>query len=75
MKGQTNKEFRFVEYDSGRGGTHQKIYAWIGSQGKTLMCKNKKGLFKKAEPEAQFDVFPQDVVWETFTPDEDKTVK
>lgn len=75
MKGQTSKEFRFVEYDSGRGGTHQKIYAWIGTQGKSHMCKNKKGLFKKPQQETQFDVFPQDVVWESFAADDDKTVK
>lgn len=75
LKSQTNREYRFIEYDSGRGGTHQKLYSWVAENGKTFMCKNKKGLFKKSQPETQFDVFPQDVVWESFAPDGDKIVK
>lgn len=75
MKGQTNKMFRFVEYDGGRGGTHQKIYAWIANEGKALACKNKKSLFKRPVYERPFDFFPQDVVWESFASDDDKTVK
>jgi hypothetical protein len=71
MKSQTNKEFRFIEYDSGQGGSHQKIYAWIAEEGKTHICKNKKDRTK----ENTFDVFPQDVTWQGFTPDEDKIVK
>jgi hypothetical protein len=71
LKNQTNKTFRFSEYDSGRGGSHQKLYTWIAEDGHSLACKNKNVKIK----ENQFDLFPQDVVWEGFSPETDKTIK
>ncbi|MGZ3789693.1 MAG: hypothetical protein ACXVLQ_14285 [Bacteriovorax sp.] len=72
MKNQINKEFRFVEYDSERGGSHQKIYAWIAENTKAHACKYKKEAIK----ENQFDFFPQDVGWEPFaSSEEDRTIK
>lgn len=71
MKRQVNKSFRFIEYDSEHGGSHQKIYAWVEDLGKSRVCKKAKNSTK----ENQFDLFPQDVVWQNFTSSEDKIVK
>jgi hypothetical protein len=71
MKNQINKSYRFVEYDSGHGGSHQKIYGWISDSANEIACKYKKSSGK----ENQFDLFPQDVVWEQYTPDEEKMIK
>lgn len=72
MKNQINKSFRFIEYDTQRGGSHQKIYGWIEDREKEMNCKNiKKDSPKKLRP----DIFPQDVVWPAFTPDIDLMIQ
>jgi hypothetical protein len=71
MKNQINKNFRFIEYDTQRGGSHQKLYSWVADSAKVSICKNHKDAIK----ENQFDLFPQDVVWPSFTPDDDKTIQ
>jgi hypothetical protein len=78
IKNQTNRSFRFIEYDSGRGGSHQKIYAWVSDIGRSFACKNKKDRIAGSNVGAndlQPELFPQDVVWESFAPDDAKTVK
>ncbi len=69
MRNQISKSFHFIEYDSGHGGSHQKIYAWIPTSGLSLNCKT------KSIKENQFDLFPQDVVWQSFSSEDDKTIK
>lgn len=70
MKQQTNKSFRFVEYDSVHGGSHQKIYGWIPGRTTNFTCVgSKKGKVEQSE-----EIFPQDVIWEHFKVDEGKTV-
>lgn len=71
MKNQINKSYRFVEYDTQRGGSHQKIYGWVEEESLAVVCKDKKGSIK----ENQFDLFPQDVIWPAFSPDDDKTIQ
>ncbi len=71
MKNQINKSFRFIEYDTQRGGSHQKLYSWVPESGKFKICKSQKDPNK----ENQFDIFPQDVVWQNFEPDNDKTIE
>lgn len=64
LKNQSNKNYRFIEYDTQHGGSHQKIYSWIAEEGKVHACKNKSSQTKE-----QFDLFPQDVQWLGFKPD------
>ena len=71
MKYQINKNFRYIEYDTQHGGSHQKLYSWVTDSGKVSLCKNQKGAIK----ENQFDLFPQDVAWPNFTPDDDKLIQ
>ena len=66
MKNQTNREYRFVEYDNGRGGSHQKIFGWISDKVQNYACKYED----KTPNQIPFDVFPHDVVWENFQQDE-----
>lgn len=66
MKNQVNAQYRFVEYDNVRGGSHQKIYNWIYDPVQNFACKYKS----KTPEQTPFEVFPQDVVWETFKQDE-----
>lgn len=73
MRNQTNKNFRFVEYDTQHGGSHQKIYAWIADSKKPSQCKTPPAINK----ENQFDLFPEDVLWQNFGADDDasETIK
>ena len=71
MKNQINRQFRFVEYDTVPGGSHQKIYAWIHDKSQEYSCKYDS----KTPKQIPFDVFPQDVVWEHFKQDEQGLVK
>lgn len=64
MQYQTNKSFRFIEYDTQHGGSHQKLYSWIQQQSLNLACdKNIRS------PE----IFPVDIYWNPFRPDEVKS--
>jgi hypothetical protein len=74
MRNQTNKNYRFIEYDTRRGGSHQKIYGWVEGTNLTFTCKDSKDAIK----ENQFDLFPQDVVWNNFLSkmvEDEKTIK
>lgn len=71
MKNQSSLQYRFVEYDNMRGGSHQKIYGWIKSQAQNYSCKDSS--LNQTQP--VFDIFPQDVVWESFKQDDDRIVK
>ncbi len=70
MKNQINKSYRFIEYDTQHGGSHQKIYNWVDVGGKVTVCKNPKD----SSQDIPFEIFPQDVVWPSFAPDNDKTI-
>lgn len=62
MKSQTNRQYRFIEYDNGRGGSHQKIFAWIYDKVQYFECK-----YQTQKPnQSSFEIFPQDVIWENF---------
>lgn len=71
MKNQINKNFRFIEYDTEHGGSHQKLYSWVADSGKPSVCTDQKNKTK----ENQFDLFPQDVVWLNFKPDDDLPIQ
>lgn len=71
MKNQINRQFRFIEYDNYRGGSHQKIYGWVGTESRSLACKYDS----KNATSIPFDIFPQDVVWETFKYDDDRIIQ
>ena len=61
VKNHHNKSFRFIEYDSGIGSTHQKLYAWTISPNRSYTCKQ-----KPESRDNEFESFPHDVVWEAF---------
>ncbi len=65
LKHQLNREFRYLEYDSALGGTHQKLFSWIVQDMKKIPCE---------KVDEDRDYFPQDVVWKNFKEDEDKTI-
>jgi hypothetical protein len=74
MKNQINRTYRFIEYDTQRGGSHQKIFGWIERNNKSYVCKNQKNKTR----EDSFELFPQDVVWpnyESDIADNDITIK
>ena len=71
MKSQTNKMYRFVEYDNGRGGSHQKIYGWISGKTTNYTCVGAK----RGSTLPPAEIFPQDVTWEHFKLDDDRTVR
>jgi len=65
MKNQLNKYYKYIEYDSGQGGSNEKIYNWIKFDNRKLSCEPIK---------STFDFFPQDVVWQQLKDDEEKVV-
>ena len=63
-----NHHVRYLEYDSGVGGSHHRIYSWIEENGKKMSCLenyNRKGV-----PSA----FPPNVEWENFTDGEEESL-
>jgi hypothetical protein len=65
MRNQLNQFYRYVEYDSALGGSHQKIYSWIFSDNKKIPCEVE---------EREQEIFPQDVVWQSMKEDEERTI-
>ena len=66
MKNQRTKFFRYIEYDSDHGGSHQKIFSWIAYPTKKLACEQ-----NSISPE----IFPQDIYWQPFQIDGPKGEK
>jgi hypothetical protein len=66
MKNQQNYSYRYIEYDTRGGGTHQKIYSWIIDERGQVSCDI---------PNSEMEIFPQDVIWNPFKEDEAKTVR
>ena len=71
MKNQTKGQFRFVEYDNGKGGSHQKIYAWLYDRPHNYLCK----YASKTPIQTTFDIFPHDVAWESFYENAEQVVR
>lgn len=67
----TNAQYRFVEYDNMKGGSHQKMYAWLFSKNQNYACKDES----KNPNQSRFEIFPQDVVWENFKQEETGIVR
>lgn len=59
MENQVGFSYRFTEYDTQSGGSHQKIYSWLPSGVKRLECKPSGKINLE-------DIFPEDVNWEEF---------
>lgn len=49
--------YRYIDYDSGPHGTHNKIYSWVPTDGKVFECK------EYDEFHATIKGFPSDVKW------------
>jgi hypothetical protein len=71
MRNSINRQFRFIEYDTVRGGSHQQIYGWVTQSAHNYACKYDS----KTPKQIPFDVFPHDVVWEYFKQDEARLIK
>jgi hypothetical protein len=62
LRSSYREHYRYIQYDSVKAGSHQKIYDWIYDNGKRLSCdKNEKQM-------ANLPIFPEDVDWRDFTP-------
>ncbi len=48
--------YKYIEYDSGAGHSHQKIYRWVFQTAKKLSC----------ESATAQGIFPEDVNWRPF---------
>ncbi len=62
-----NREhLRFLEYDNGPSGTHQKLYSWAYFNGKKLACREKEEKELMKLKESKIEIFPSDVRWDRF---------
>ncbi|MFT6070182.1 MAG: hypothetical protein ACJAT2_001965 [Bacteriovoracaceae bacterium] len=69
LKRSSKPYYRFIEYDYGVGGTHQKVQSWVKEDGKLISCsetedKEARIEFEKNNPSR---VFPIDLQWKRFT--------
>lgn len=55
--------FYYLLYDQGHGGSHNRIFSWVESDGKQISCKEKVVDYRNEE------FFPKDVSWNYFNPD------
>lgn len=55
---------RFIAYDSGFGGSHQKIYSWVYDDGKELQCTDSDEISLLEKEKTQ--LFPSDIEWKSF---------
>lgn len=52
------EHFRFIQYDHGDGGSHQKLYSWVHDLGDGYVCDKDR--------RAKLPTFPQDITWKNF---------
>jgi hypothetical protein len=52
--------YYYVLYDQGHGGSHNRLFSWVKSTGKKLVCKEKKIDYRNEE------FFPPDINWSYF---------
>lgn len=56
LKRSYKQHYRYIEYDSATGGTHQKIFNWVYDTGKKNSCE-------MSSSESNAYIFPKDVNW------------
>jgi len=56
----SRQSFRYIDYDSGSKGSHQKIYNWVSLSPATMACED------ESDRDFSFEraIFPKDVVWD-----------
>lgn len=55
--GSNKTSYRYVTYDQGPLGTHNKIYSWVATDGKVFECK------EYSDYRSQIKTFPSDIRW------------
>lgn len=55
----SRQHYRFIEYDSRIGGTHQLVFNWVFENGKKFGCDARK-------LEEKGTIFPEDINWKRF---------
>ncbi len=60
LKGGSSPHDYYVLYDQGHGGSHNRLYSWVESDGKKVSCKKKVIDYRNEE------FFPRDVTWDSF---------
>ena len=65
LRHKNHEHYRYIEYDFGVGGSHDRIHNWVFSTGKQLSCiKQTKNLASKSYRAA---LIPKDVRWADFS--------
>lgn len=59
LKREGKDHYRFIDYDNGANGTHEKIYRWIKFHAPIYTCKNdpNREILKRVKE------FPEDAIW------------
>jgi hypothetical protein len=53
------RSYRYVDYDKGSVGTHQKLYSWVESDGKVNSCSD----LSESGFSSRRAIFPSDIFW------------
>ncbi|MCR9202960.1 MAG: hypothetical protein NXH75_00145 [Halobacteriovoraceae bacterium] len=59
LRGANAAHHRFIEFDTGIGGSHRQIYSWVPETGKKFSCDARK-------LEETLPIFPIDVSWKDY---------
>lgn len=65
------EHYRFIDYDNGINGTHDKLYSWVMVDYKKLRCEDEK----ITERNNSKQIFPNDVRWIKISKPEDNNLK
>lgn len=67
----TSPHYRYIEYDYGAGGTHQKLQSWVYENGKVISCADDDDREARAKwlEKNPFRIFPNDLQWKRFSID------
>lgn len=61
-----NPHIRFIEYDHGAFGTHDRLYTWNSFTGKGYLCLQEKQKKSTIMESSKIDYFPKDIYWQRF---------
>ena len=59
-----DRYYKYISYDNGIGGSHQKIYSWVLSKGRPLACQD--SLDFSISNRKNSEVFPESVRWKSY---------
>ena len=71
LKRENRVSYRYIDYDRGSYGSHNKLYSWVKLTNKDFLCSDTKDQAEKLI----FTTFPSDIRWKNVKNDINKKIK